>query len=164
MMQRLMKHLLFFPWRMRQLFPHAALDEIEAAIRASERSHSGEIRFAIEDSLHPVSVLRGKTARQRALEVFSQLHVWDTEQNNGVLIYLLLAEHRVEIVADRGIDAKVGASGWQAICTGLQRHMRQGHARQGVLEAISAIGAHLAAHFPASGSDRNELADRPTLL
>lgn len=164
MMKRLIKNLLFMPWQLRQRFPRAVLAEIENAIRAAERLSSGQIRFAIEDSLHPLSILRRKTPRQRALEVFSQLHVWDTEQNNGVLIYLLLAERRVEIVADRGIDAQVDSGAWSRICQGLQQRLGQGEAARGVVEAVAAIGAHLAAHYPAVEGQPNEVDDRPVLL
>lgn len=164
MIKRLAKHLLFFPWRLRQLFPRATLLAIETAIRESERTHHGQIRVAIEDSLHPMSVLRRKSARVRALEVFSQLHVWDTEQNNGVLIYLLLAERRVEIIADRGIAGEATQSEWSRICQALQESLSQGAAQRGVLEAISAVGALLATHYPGGGVRSNELDDRPVLL
>lgn len=163
-MQRIIPHLLFFPWRLRQLFTRRALHAIEQEIAASERLHSGQIRFAVEANLDFLSLLRGKTARARALEVFTQLRVWDTEHNNGVLVYLLLAEHRVEIVADRGIEAKLGPALWSRICRQMQEAFRRGAFEVGVREGIREIGAQLAMHFPATGSAANELSDQPVVL
>jgi uncharacterized membrane protein len=109
---RILTHLFTTAWSVRRAFPANLLDRIEETIRESEATHAGQIRFAVEHSLDLPELLRGVLARERAVEVFSTLRVWDTEQNNGVLIYLLLADHDVEIVADRGIHARVGAQGW----------------------------------------------------
>ena len=119
------------PWAWRRAFPQTTLDAIEAAIRASETTHSGEIRFAIENSLAGSWVWRGKTGRERAIEVFSNLRVWDTEHNSGVLVYLLLADHDIEIVADRGIAARVDASDWEAGGTGDGSRFQAGRIRAG---------------------------------
>jgi len=163
-MRRIIKHLLFFSWRLRQIFTKPVLTTIEREIGTSERQHTGQIRFAVEANFDLLSLLRGKTARARALEVFAQLRVWDTEQNNGVLIYLLLAERRVEIAADRGIDAKLDQARWLHICQRMQAAFRKGDFEAGVGDGIREIGAHLAAYFPAAGGNANELSDQPVVL
>jgi len=161
---RLLRHLLTPPWRVRLAFPPRTLHAIEAAIRECEKTHAGEIRFAVESDLHLFALLRGLSARARALDVFSQLRVWDTEHNNGVLIYLLLADHDVEIVADRGVHAHVGAEGWEKICRDMEALFREGKFEEGVLHGIRAVGAHLTRHYPAQGKGRNELEDKPVVL
>ena len=163
-MARLFRHLLTPPWRVRLAFPPRTLHAIEAAIRECEKTHAGEIRFAVESDLHLFALLRGLSARARALDVFSQLRVWDTEHNNGVLIYLLLADHDVEIVADRGVHAHVGAEGWEKICRDMEASFRAGKFEEGVLHGIRAVGAHLTRHYPAQGKGRNELDDKPVVL
>lgn len=137
---------------------------IEHAIKESETAHVGEIRFAVEGALDGIPLLKGQSARERALEVFSQLRVWDTERNNGVLIYLLLADRHVEIVADRGVHARAGSQEWETICRQMEAAFREGHYREGAVGGIHAVTRHLAAHFPAAGDRRNELADKPALL
>lgn len=162
--QRLMKHLFMPGWAWKRAFPPATLDAIEAAIRASETAHSGEIRFAIENSLAPGQAWRGISGRERAIEVFSNLRVWDTEHNSGVLIYLLLADHDIEIVADRGIAAKVAPADWEAVARAMEAAFRQGDFERGALEGIAQIDAILTAHFPPSGHNPDELANRPAIL
>ena len=144
-------------WLVKRYFPRRVLADIERAIGESETAHMGEIRFAVEAALDIWPLMRGQQARERALEVFSQLRVWDTEHNSGVLIYLLLAERKVEIVADRGIHAKVGDAHWQRICRMMEEEFRQGHFEQGVLAGIGEISALLVRHFPAAGVNPNEL-------
>lgn len=161
---RIARHLLAGRRRLRHAFAPATLDAIEAAIQASEATHVGEIRFAVEAGLDGVPLFRGLTARERAIEVFSQLRVWDTELNNGVLVYLLLADHAVEIVADRGVDAKVGAPEWSRICREMEAAFRQGDFEGGVLRGLQAVTRHLAQHFPAAAGDRNELPNRPAVM
>jgi uncharacterized membrane protein len=151
-------------WQVRRHFPKHVLQNIEHAIRESETTHSGELRFVIEAALHPYSVLLGKTPRQRALEHFANLGVWDTEQNNGVLIYLLLADHDVEIVADRGINNFVGTQGWEQICHDMEAAFRKGEFEAGMLVGIREIGEVLEKHFPADGSNKNELSDKPLVF
>ncbi len=163
-MRRIIRHLLFFPWRLRQLFKQPVLDVIEREIAASEQKHSGQIRFAVEANFGLLPLLRGVNSRARALDIFSQLRVWDTEQNNGVLIYLLLAEHRVEIVADRGINEKLDPAVWQKICHDMQQSLHQGNYAKGVSTGIHEIDAYLVAHFPSRGARRNELPDNPVIL
>ncbi|MHB8534468.1 MAG: TPM domain-containing protein [Sulfuricaulis sp.] len=161
---RALRHLFMPPWRVRLAFPARTLRAIEAAIRECEATHAGQIRFAVESSLHLFPLLRGQAARERALEVFSHLRVWDTEHNNGVLIYLLLADRDVEIVADRGVHIRVGTAGWEKICREMEELFRQGKFEEAVLSGIRAVGAHLTRHYPAQGKGRNELDDRPVVL
>src|ERR1700682_4102558 len=112
---RIGRHLLEHRWRVRRIFPPRVLAAIEQAIKAGEATHSGQGRFVVEGALGGKALFRDQSARERALDIFSQLRIWDTANNNGVLIYLLLADRKVEIVADRGIDARVGAAGWGEI-------------------------------------------------
>jgi len=161
---RIAKHLIVHRWQVTKLFPPRVLTAIEREIKACEATHRGQIRFVVEGALDGAPLFRGQTARERALDVFSQLRIWDTEHNNGVLIYLLLADRDVEIVADRGIDAHIGADGWEAICRAMEAEFRQGRFEAGVIFGIRAIGAHLARHFPGDGNDANELPDTPAVL
>jgi uncharacterized membrane protein len=161
---RMLRHLIRPAWTVRRAFPAHSLEAIRGAIARSEAGHSGEIRFAVEHALDLRDLLRSPSARARAVEVFSQLRVWDTEQNNGVLIYLLLADRDVEIVADRGIHERVGAQAWEAICREMETAFGAGRFEAGVLGGIQAIGAHLRRHFPSAGGGENELPDRPTVL
>jgi uncharacterized membrane protein len=150
------------------LFPASVLDAIEQAIGRAERTHAGEIRFAIETSLPPRDILGETGPRARALEVFAHLRVWDTEHNNGVLIYVQIADRIVEIVADRGFSGLVGQAEWEAVCRLMEEHFRAGRFKLGSIAGVDAIGALLARHFPASakgpGEMHNQLPDRPTLL
>ncbi len=164
-MNRILRHLVTGSLTVRRAFPDASLTAIEQAIRQSETGHNGEIRFAVEASLGTIPLLKGQSARERAIEAFSQLHVWDTAQNNGVLIYLLLADRDVEIVADRGIDAKVGNADWEAICQEMENAFREGQFESGVLAGIHAIGIRLQTHFPAERTgEGNQLPDSPVIL
>ena len=151
-------------WRVNRAFPGDTLTAIDRAIKASEAAHRGEIRFAVEGALHIDPLLRGQTARERAIDVFSHLRVWDTERNNGVLIYLLLADRDVEIVADRGIHEKVGGQEWERICRNMEAAFRQADYEGGVIGGIREVTRHLAEHFPPVGDDRNELPDKPVVL
>jgi uncharacterized membrane protein len=146
-------------------FPAALLDELAAEVAAGERTHRGEICFAIESRLSPLAVIEGLDASARARQVFAQLHVWDTECNSGVLFYVLMAERRVEIVSDRGIAAKVAADEWDAICACVRECFARGEWRKGSLAGVAAANALLQRHFP-GGSDNaaGELLDRPILL
>jgi len=164
-MRRLLTNLFGGWFQLHRRFPAALLDEITAAIAAGERTHKGEVRFAIESRLSPLAVLAGLDVQTRARQLFAQLRVWDTEHNSGVLLYLLLAEHRIEIVADRGIAARVTAAEWDAICQRMRGCYARGEWRDGSLQGIAAAHALLARHFP--GNDKacpDELPDRPVLL
>jgi uncharacterized membrane protein len=149
------------------LFPASTLDAIEAAVSRAERAHAGEIRFAIETSLTPLHVINDVAPQARALEVFSALRVWDTERNNGVLIYVQLADRHVEIIADRGFKGRVAQAEWDAVCRSMEDQFRAGRFEAGSIAGVDAIGTLLARHFPndsLTGEQRNQLPDRPTLL
>ncbi len=163
-MFRICKHLLTGRWQVVRHFPKSSMANIEAAIQAAETKHMGELRFAVEAGLDIHELWHSITPRQRAIEVFSQLRIWDTEHNSGVLIYLLLADRRVEIVADRGIHAKVGDEQWQTICREMEKHFRSGSFEQGVRHGIMAISDLLQQHFPAHGPHANELSNSPVVL
>ena len=163
-LKRLWRHLSMPAWRVRRAFPAATLAAIETAIRATEAAHTGQICFAVEAALDIGPLLQDRSARHRALDVFAQLRVWDTEHNNGVLIYLLLADHDVEILADRGIHARVGADGWERICRTMEQAFRAGRLDDGVLQGIRAVGEQLARHYPGQGARGNELSDQPVVL
>ncbi len=161
---RILKHLCTTSLHLRTRFPHETLIAIEQEIATSETLHSGELRFAIETALDLPPLLYGLRSRQRALDVFSLLRVWDTELNSGVLIYLLLADHKVEIVADRGIAAKVEQSEWETICHEMEQAFRGGDFKAGSLLGVQRISALLARHFPAGERNPNELPNRPFIL
>src|SRR5512141_274799 len=146
--KRILKHLSASQTTMRRTFPRASLKRIEQAIAEVEKTHAGQIRFAVEAALELKPLLAGQSARERAIEVFSHLRIWDTEHNNGVLIYLLLADRDVEIVADRGVHAKLGQSTWEAVCRDMEAAFRRGQFEEGVLDGIRSVGAHLARHYP----------------
>jgi uncharacterized membrane protein YgcG len=161
---RIGKHLLLHRWRVRRVFPRDVLSRIEQAIRAAETAHAGQLRFVVEGALDGAPLFRNQPARERALDLFSQLRIWDTADNNGVLIYLLLADRDVEIVADRGIDAKVGGAAWGKICRDMEVDFASGRFEHGVLKGIEAVSRLLAAHFPPRGPARNELPDAPVVI
>jgi uncharacterized membrane protein len=140
------------------------LAAIEQAIKAGEATHSGQIRFVVEGALDGAPLLRNQSARERALDIFSQLRIWDTAHNNGVLIYLLLADHNVEIVADRGIDAKVGPAGWAKICADMEVDFKAGNFEGGVIKGIAEVSRQLAVYFPRHGKGPNELPDAPVVM
>lgn len=151
-------------WQVNRAFPRQSLHAIERAIKASESAHVGEVRFVVEGALDGSPLIKGQSARERALEVFSQLRIWDTKHNNGVLIYLLLADRSVEIVADRGIHARVGSREWESTCRTMEAAFGQGNYEGGVVSGIQAVTQHLVKHFPASAAGQNELPDRPVVL
>ncbi|MCW0370121.1 TPM domain-containing protein [Xanthomonas sacchari] len=161
---RLVRHL-FAPSAQR-LFPAASLERIGAAIAEGERLHNGQVMFAVESGLAPAQVLRGMAPRLRAEHAFAQLRTWDTEANNGVLIYLLLADHHIEIVADRGLHGRVDAAQWRQVCALIEREMRAGQPEQAVIAGVGAVSALLAAHFPAQPDQpgENELPNLPQVL
>ena len=161
-LSRLARHILMPRRVLRRAFDESALAAIEKAIAETEKTHGGEIRVVLEAGLEPAELFRDLTPRQRALEAFSQLGVWDTELNNGVLIYVLWADHDVEIVADRGFNGRVSAQQWSDVCQRMEHLFSQGAAAQAVIAGIQAAGALIAQYFPAV--DRNELPDRPVLL
>lgn len=161
---RILRHVLQTRRGLRRAFPQATLDAIERAVHEGEQSHRGEIRFVIEAELGWPALWRGMTPRERALEVFAALGVWDTESNGGVLIYVLMADRAVEIVADRGIGRYVPAEEWAAICERMRGRFREGAFEAGALEGIAAVNALLCRHLPAEGPRPPGLPDRPAVL
>jgi uncharacterized membrane protein len=161
---RITKHLVEHRWRARRVFTSKVLANIEAATRAGEQTHAGQVRFVVEGSLEGKPLFRDQAARERALDIFSHLRIWDTAHNNGVLIYLLLADRNVEIVADRGIDAKVGSEGWEKICRDMEADFRTGQFESGVIKGIDAVSRELAKYFPPNGPHPNELPDSPIVI
>lgn len=171
---RFFRHLLSNPWQVRRHFSAQALQNIELAIRASETKHTGEISVVVEAGLHPYDVLCNKTPRARGIELFGRLNIWDTENNNGVLIYLLLADRDVEIVADRGIDKHIGHDQWDAICHDMELKFRRGEFEAGVLQGVAEVSEALEKHFPIESVKnhrkrtaqrrKNEISDKPLIL
>lgn len=162
--KRIVKHLLTTQHQVTKAFPPHTLTAIEQAIKTSEATHVGEIRFAVEDALDGMALFRGQSPRARAIELFAQLRVWDTEHNNGLLIYLLLADRAVEIVADRGIHARVGSHAWEKVCRQMEAAFKQSNYEDGVVQGVQAVTRHLARNFPAGGTNRDELPNRPVLV
>lgn len=163
-LKRIAKHLVTPDWVARRHFPVTVLERIGEAIRTSERGHRGELRFAIEAGIELPALLRGQSPRAQAEEVFARLRVWDTEDNSGVLIYVQLVDRRIEIVADRGISARVAQSEWDAICRTMEAAFREQGFERGTLQAIERITALLVQHFSANGANPNELPDKPVVL
>lgn len=164
---RWIRHLFLDDLAVRRAFPAASLEAITHAVAEQEKRHRGELRVAIEGGLPIQALAVGRTAHERALEQFTRLRVWDTEDNAGVLVYLLLADHRVEIVADRGIHARVGAAAWETICGAMQREFAAGRYEAGLVSGLASISDLLAQHFPAqagAAANPNELPDKPVLL
>lgn len=164
-MQRLIANVFGSWFQLRRRFPPAVLDAMARAVGEGERHHLGEVRFALESRLSAAAVWSGLTPRQRAEQVFAQLGVWDTEFNTGVLIYVLLAEHRIEIVADRGIARCVSQDVWTALATRMRESYSRNLWQQGSLDGIAAAHALLVEHFPSEGhANPDELPDQPVLL
>lgn len=161
---RFIKHLLIPAWHARRVFSAADLKAIGAAVSESETAHRGELRFVVEGPLPVSSLWIDESPRQRAIELFARLRVWDTEENCGVLIYVQLVDRRVEILADRGIAAKVPQSEWDAICRGMENDFRARRWREGALAAVTRAGKLLAMQFPAGEINPNELPDAPRVL
>lgn len=162
MVSTTLRHLFTTGWGLRRAFDAATLQAIEQAIADMERAHGGEIRFAVEASRGAIDLMRGVTPRQHALHAFAHLGMWDTEANNGVLIYVSWADRDVEIVADRGFNGRVTEQEWAQVCHHMEQAFARGAARQAVVDGIRAVGALIARHFPAI--DRDELPNRPVLL
>lgn len=162
---RLVRHLLTTRRQINRYFPARSLDAIQSAIQAAEARHRGEICFAVEAALSPMQVIGGVTPHQRAVEVFGELHVWDTDCNSGVLIYVLLADKAIEVIADRGIHHKTCHDrAWRDIVEAMQEAFASGWFESGSLQGIAAVSAELTRHFPASGPNANELPDQVNLL
>jgi len=161
---RFLRHVFATRWSTRRRFGPKVLGAIETAIRETEAGHAGEIRFAVETALDMAELVEDLSPRRRAMQVFGQLGVWDTAHNNGVLIYLLLADRVVEIVADRGIAARISQSEWDGICREMERHYQAGRFSEGSVAGVYGIGRLLARHFPGRRRDADELPNQPVLL
>jgi uncharacterized membrane protein len=161
---RTWRHLLHSPLTMKQCFPDSALSRIESAVHTAEKEHSGEIRIALEGDLGLGALWADQSPRERAIEVFSQLGVWDTERNNGVLIYVLLADRDVEIVADRGFTPHVEPHEWEGVCRAMESELAAGRWEEGIVAGVDGVSRIIAKHFPRGDEDPNELPDRPGLV
>jgi len=161
---RLMRHLLLPDWWVQRAYSRADLAAIGDAVAAGEKSHRGELRFVVEGPLPLSALWRGMSARERAVSVFAAQRVWDTAENSGILIYVQLVDRKVEILADRGIAARVPQAEWDAICRAMEACFRRGEWRQGALQAVTRAGELLAQHFPAGEANPNELPDQPLVL
>jgi hypothetical protein len=158
---RILRHLVSNTLSVRRAFPAETLRAVERAIREAEGGHEGEIVFLVEGALETLPLLRGQTARERALEWFARLRVWDTEKNNGVLIYVLLADRRVEVVADRGIHVCAGDAAWDEVCREMEAAFGRGRYQEGSVAGIRIVARYLEKHFGSAGRRPNELPDKP---
>jgi uncharacterized membrane protein len=161
---RTLKHMFATRTGTRRRFPDEVLSSIEKSIQAVETRTSGEIRFVVETALDLADLRAGTTPRERAMRLFAHLHVWDTERRNGVLIYVLVADRDVEIVADRGAAAVIPPDAWEAACRQMEEHFRAGRFAEGSVAGVAAVGGLLETKFPFQSLDRDELPNQPTLL
>jgi uncharacterized membrane protein YgcG len=161
---RLIRHLFTTRWSTRRDFPQPVLDAIEQAIGECESRHGGEIRFIVETAFDLPELWHDLAPRTRALQLFGQYGVWDTAHNNGVLIYVLMADHDVEIVADRGIAQHISQAEWQAVCRQMESHFRARRFKDGATVGVLGVGALLGRHFPGTHPSDNELPNQPVLL
>lgn len=162
-LKRIVRHVFTPRWSVNRVLPPPSLDAVQGAIEEIEATHEGQVRFAVEHALDLPQLLAGQSAQARALDLFSELRVWDTQHSNGVLIYLLLADRDVEIVADRGVHVHVG-QGWEAICRRMEERFGRGEYEAGVVEGVRAVGKHLERYFPTRDARRNELPDEPVVI
>ncbi|MES2534412.1 MAG: TPM domain-containing protein [Pseudomonadota bacterium] len=163
-LRRMLRHLFTTTADGRRAFPPAALKAIQAAIASGEAMHRAEVRLIVEPALSLQDVLRGETSRERARELFTQYRIWDTEENSGVLIYINLADHKVEIIADRTIGRLVSAADWQAVCLTMTKDFARGAYQESVLAALDQLNSLLQSHLPADGARENQLSNRPIIL
>ena len=163
---RLWRHRFTDEADVRRILPDEVMDRLTRRVAASEGRHTGQVRICVEAGLPTSYLWRHAPARERAVMLFGKLRVWDTEQNNGVLIYLLIAEHAIEIVADRGIDRHVDSYDWAAMTKRMGAAFREGRFEDGVTQALEEVSALLVTYFPRDGSEpaSNELPDAPVVL
>ena len=161
---RILRHLATSHSGTRRRFSAEAMQRIEDGIAAAESRTSGEIRFMVESSLDLSDLWAGVTPRDRALQTFADLHLWNTEGRNGVLIYVLMADRDVEIVADRGAAARISPAEWEAACRLMESHFREGRFKEGALAGVRAVGGLLEREFPCGAGNRDELPNQPALL
>lgn len=148
----------------RAMFPPETLERVAQAIGAGEQRHRGELRLIVENAMPSEAIWHDVDNRQRAIALFSEFGVWDTEDNCGVLLYVNVAEHKVEIVADRGINRKIDGATWQHVCTTMTSGFARGNFHDSLLTAVEQVNTLLATHFPATGARANELSDQPLVL
>ncbi|MBL0140817.1 MAG: TPM domain-containing protein [Betaproteobacteria bacterium] len=163
-LRRFWRHIVMTRWTAGRAFSPATREAIARAVAEHEKRHRGEVRFAVEAELSSMQLWANLGSRARAIEVFARLGVGNTAEKTGVLVYVLLADQKVEIAADRGISDRVGQAGWQSICAKMQEAFRVGHFEEGAVTGVTEISALLAKHFPAEGANRNELPDEPVML
>jgi uncharacterized membrane protein len=163
-MRRQWRHWCATTARGRRLFPADTLAKVGAAITAGEQRHRGELRLIVENAMPSDAIWSDISNRQRAIALFAEYGVWDTEDNCGVLIYVNLAERKVDIVADRHIGRRIDAATWQQVCRSMTEGFARGHFQASTLAAVEQVNALLAAQFPSSGARPNELPDQPIVL
>ena len=163
-LKRTLRHLLSTRTEAARAFPPETLEAIAEAITAGEQTHRGEVRLVVEKSLPLAAVWDAMSNRQRALALFADYGIWDTEDNCGVLIYVNLADHKVDIVADRGINRRIDPATWQAICNTMTAGFAQGRFHDATLDAVQQVNTLLCQHFPSNGARPNELPDKPLML
>jgi uncharacterized membrane protein len=163
-LRRALRHLFSTRNEAERAFPPDALAAITEAITAGEQTHRGEVRLIVEKGLPMSLAWAGVTNRQRAIALFADYGIWDTEDNCGVLIYVNLADRKVDIIADRGIDRRIDAATWQAVCDTMTRGFARGEFRAATLGAIAQVNQLLRSHFPSGGARPNELPDQPVML
>ncbi|WP_050475783.1 TPM domain-containing protein [Herbaspirillum rhizosphaerae] len=161
---RLLRHLFGTRSQARKLFPRATLQAVQAGIAAGEKQHRAEIRCIVEAALPLSAVLRGESSRARAHELFSHYRIWDTEENCGILIYINVADHKVEILPDRTVDKVLKRDDWHAVCQTMTRGFAGKKYHDSLLQALTQLNALLAEHFPDQDKHRNQLSDRPLML
>ncbi len=163
-LKRLLRHLSTTTWAGRRYFPAHTLKAIQASIAAGENLHRAEVRLIVEPALTLSAVLNGVSARVRARELFAQYGIWDTEENCGVLIYINLADHKVEIIADRMVGRAVSAQEWQSVCQFMTHGFALGEFHDTAVAALVQLNALLGSKMPASGRRDNQLSDQPLIL
>jgi uncharacterized membrane protein len=163
-LSRMIRHVCTSTATGRRAFPVSTLKAIEDAIAEGERHHRAEVRVIVEPALDAQTVLNGMSPRERARELFAQYGVWDTEENCGVLVYINLADHQVEIVADRGVGRLIAAQDWQAVCRTMTQGFARGDYHNSTLAALAQLNALLQEHYPDDGSMRNQLTNQPMML
>ena len=161
---RMLKHLCATRAGTRRRFSRDVMEAIEQAVAAAESRTSGEIRFAIDTALELPEIWAAKPPRECAHEAFARLRVWDSELNNGVLIYVLMADRDVEIVADRSAAASISPAQWEAACRLMESHFREGRFQEGAVAGVEAVGGLLEREFPSRQVNRDELPNQPALL
>lgn len=163
-LRRLIRHLIASPRTARAAFPRSTLLAIERAIRSGEQLHDADVQFVVESSLDIGSLWHRQSPHERALELFAQRRVWDTELNSGVLLYVLLADRAVEVIADRAVHRQCRTEAWNVICRDMESCFAAGEFERGSIDGINAVSRHLAHHFPRTAHGRHELPDQPIVL